>query len=125
MKNFIYLTFLFSLFSCNNDDLLDFYSSQNRSVEFLGKWKQIEAETQPNYFEFTGKEYLITTSPDDVHPSKFLWYNDEGKVYYIRNGKGSKNDARHSVFYTFSVNKDTLKTSFGSNEWETYIKIIE
>lgn len=59
MKKLICITALFSLVSCNDDDLLDFYSSQSRSVEFFGKWKQ----------------------------------------------------------------KDTLKASFGGNEWEIYVKI--
>lgn len=123
MRNFIYVIILFSLVSCNDDDLLDFYSSQNRSVEFFGKWKQIETDSQQNYLEFTEEEYILSTALNDLHPSKFRWYNDENKVYYIRNGKGSKNDAESSVYYNFNVNKDTLKTSFGGNEWETYVKI--
>lgn len=121
MKNLIYSVIFFSLVSCNNDDLLNFYASQNRSVEFFGKWKQIEI-SQDMFLEFTEEELTMASDLNDVHNTKYKWYNDDYRFYFIANGKGSKNDANTSVYYSFNVSKDTLKISFGGNVWETFVK---
>ena len=103
--------------------MLDFYSSQNRSEVFFGKWQGVENNNQHIFFEFTVNEYIISSSFNDPYPSKYLWYNVDHQIHYIRKGKGSKNDARVSVYYKFNNNNDTLKTSFGDNQWSTYAKI--
>lgn len=108
--------------SCSNDDLLNFYASQNRSVEFFGKWKLTET-SQQLFLEFTEETLTIDSDLNDVHSSKYKWYNDDYKFYYITNGKGSKNDARPSKYYRFNANKDTLKISYGDNVWDTYVKL--
>ncbi len=125
MKKLFYFTILFSLFSCNNDDLLEFYTSNNRSQELFGKWKPIGKYDQIIYLQFNEKEFITTAGKDDLHPSKYLWYNDEYKVYYIRNGKGSKNASRPSNYYTLNTSNDTLKMSFGGGIWDTYVKIYD
>jgi hypothetical protein len=113
MKKLFYFTILFSLFSCNNDDLLEFYTSNNRSQELFGKWKPIGKYDQIIYLQFNEKEFITTAG------------NDEYKVYYIRNGKGSKNASRPSNYYTLNTSNDTLKMSFGGGIWDTYVKIYD
>lgn len=110
--------------SCDNhDDLLAFYSSQNRSEVFFGKWQGVESDNQHLLFEFTASEYIISSNMNDSQSSTYAWYNDDQQIHYIRKGKGSNNDARVSAYYKFNSNKDTLKTSFGDNIWSTYAKV--
>ncbi len=123
MRNIVCLTILFSLFSCSDDDLLDFYSSQNRSEVFFGKWQGVESDNQHISFEFTASEYIISSNMNDSQSSTYAWYNDDQQIHYIRKGGGSSNDARVSVYYKFNSTKDTLKTSFGDNTWSTYAKV--
>ncbi len=123
MRNIVCLTILFSLFSCSDDDLLDFYSSENRSEVFFGKWQGVESDNQHISFEFTASEYIISSNMNDSQSSTYAWYNDDQQIHYIRKGGGSSNDARVSVYYKFNSTKDTLKTSFGDNTWSTYAKV--
>lgn len=110
--------------SCDkDDDLLDFYSSQNRSEVFFGKWQGVESDNQHIFFEFTASEYIISSNMNDSQSSTYVWYNDDQQIHYIRKGKGSSNDARVSIHYKFNSTKDTLKTSFGDNLWSTYAKV--
>lgn len=123
MRNIVCLTILFSLLSCSDDDLLGFYSSQNRSEVFFGKWQGVESDNQHLLFEFTASEYIISSNMNDSQSSTYAWYNDDQQIHYIRKGKGSNNDARVSAYYKFNSSKDTLKTSFGDNIWSTYAKV--
>lgn len=122
MKKIIYIIFLFSIISCNNDDLIDTYNSKNKSEKLFGRWTSVDNEQEEINMIFNSNEYIIYSTGNENSKSKYVWFNDDDKIYYLRNGNGSSNDSQSSMFYLLNNSNDTLKLSFGDNIWETYYK---
>ena len=122
MKKIIYLTTLLSLISCNSDDLIDSYNSKNKSEKFFGRWTSVDNEQEEINMIFNSSEYIIYSTGNENAKSKYVWFNDDEKIYYLRNGNGSNNDSQSSMLYLLNNTNDTLKLSFGANIWETYSK---
>ena len=122
MKKIIYIIFLFSIISCNNDDLIDTYNSKNKSEKLFGRWTSVDDEQEEINMIFNSNEYITYSTGNENSRSNYVWFNDDDKIYYMRNGNGSSNDSQSSMLYLLNISKDTLKVSFGDNIWETYYK---
>lgn len=103
--------------SCDkDDDLLDFYKSQNRSEELKGWWKRIEypENEHSNYYIFEGfmfkqASYSITEGKYIVSTDFNYWYNTENTIYVLKEGWKKSKDRDSTIPFRLNTTKDTLQ----------------
>ena len=143
MKTILFLsitmmTFLFC--SCGKDTLLEFYNSQPKDPQIIGRWEDPNLEIIANndgkvkgfIFESNGNFKHIHISKvfnkDKIElliNNNYLFYTKENKVHILILGDGKTKTREGSLPMSYRITENTLETWFDEDRQNSYRKYIK